>query len=299
MKLLTKKVLFFLIVAQFAALQGNAADTVVQLPKQAESALESALDRRIQVERGTRFQPFVLTPHKPNYVLPISYNEQPNQVPIDVDNEGELDRTEIKFQLSVKFPVVDELFGERGSVQFAYTNLSFWQAYNKSSSPFRETVHEPEVFLIFENDWEFATFKNRLIQLGLVHQSNGKSGVRSRSWNRLYADFIFQHDNYYLSVRPWVRIWDPGEDNNPDIEEYMGYGEFRAAYAGRDRTASIMLRNNFSSPNYGALELNWSLPMSRRAKWFLQYFHGYGESLIDYNARVHRLGIGLALSDWL
>jgi phospholipase A1 len=39
--------------------------------------------------------------------------------------------------------------------------------------------------------------------------------------------------------------------------------------------------------------------MSRRVKWFLQYFNGYGESLIDYNAYTHRFGIGIALTDWL
>ena len=64
-------------------------------------------------------------------------------------------------------------------------------------------------------------------------------------------------------------------------------------------TLSIMLINNFHSPNYGAFELNWSCPMSRRVKWFVQYFNGYGESLIDYNARVNRIGLGIAFTDWL
>ena len=261
---------------------------------------KSALDRRIEAERRTRFQPFVLTPHKPNYILPVSYNETPNNAPFDTSSEGELDNYEIKFQISVKFPIVDDPFGEQGSIQFAYTNLSFWQAYNRdSSSPFRETVHEPELFLVLENDWEFGGFKNRLIQLGINHQSNGQSGTTSRSWNRIYADFIFERGKYYLSFRPWIRIGELDEDDNPDIETYMGHGEFRAMYAGSKHKLSVMLRNNFQSPNYGAIEIDWSFPMSRRAKWFVQYFNGYGESLIDYNARVNRLGIGIALTDWL
>ena len=261
---------------------------------------ESALDERMGVERSTRYKSFVLTPHKPNYVLPVTYNKTPNNAPIDVANDGELDNYEIKFQLSVKFPIVDGLFGEQGSIQFAYTNLSFWQAYNQTtSSSFRETVHEPEVFLIFENDWSFLGFKNRLIQFGVVHQSNGQSGTLSRSWNRVYADFIFQRDDFYLSFKPWYRISDTGNDDNPDIEDFLGNGEFRAAYASKRQILSVMLRNNFQSPNYGAVEVNWSLPMSRRVKWFIQYFNGYGESLIDYNARVNRIGIGIALTDWL
>jgi len=271
-----------------------------EVVSKADNNEPTALERRIKMERATRYQSFVITPHRPNYILPISYNSKPNNEPVDVSRYGELDNSEVKFQLSMKFPIIDDLFDGHGSLQFAYTNLSFWQAYNKNvSSPFRETVHEPEVFLIFENDWEFMSFKNRLIQLGAVHQSNGQSGLLSRSWNRVYADFIFEHGNYYFSLKPWYRINGDGPDDNPDIEKYMGHGEIRAAYAGDQHTFSIMLRNNFDEPNYGAVEINWSFPMSRRVKWFVQYFNGYGESLIHYNAHVNRLGIGIAFTDWL
>lgn len=260
----------------------------------------TALERRMKIERATRFQSFVITPHKPNYILPVAYNDKPNNAEVDVSRDGELDNNEVKFQFSMKFPIIDNFFNEKSSLQFAYTNLSFWQAYNDNvSNPFRETVHEPEVFLIFENDWKLLGFKNRIIQLGAVHQSNGRSGAQSRSWNRVYADFIFERGNYYLSFKPWYRIERSGADDNPDIEKYMGHGEIRGAYAGGQHTLSVMLRNNFHSPNYGALEINWSFPMSRRAKWFIQYFNGYGESLIDYNARVNRIGIGIAFTDWL
>jgi len=261
----------------------------------------SALDQRIKIERATRLQSFVLTPHKPNYILPLSYNDEPNETSADVSGDGELDKNEVKFQFSMKFTIIENLFDNQGSVQFAYTNLSFWQAYNAdASSPFRETVHEPEIFLIFQNDWEYLGFKNRLIQLGFVHQSNGQSEALSRSWNRFYADFIFQYGDFYLSLKPWYRLGGTGsgEESNPDIEKFLGHGEIRTVYAGGEHTFSIMLRNNFHSSN-GAIELNWSFPMSRRVKWFAQYFNGYGESLIDYNVRVNRVGIGIAFTDWL
>ena len=260
----------------------------------------SAFDQRMDIERETRFKSFVLTPHKPNYLLPIAYNENPNYASQATIDDAALDNNEVKFQFSMKFPMVEDLFGEQGALYFAYTNLSFWQAYNSdTSSPFRETVHEPEVFISFPARGEYLGFKNRLMQFGLVHQSNGRSGIQSRSWNRIYADFIFQRGNYYLSLKPWYRIAGAEIDDNPDIEKYLGHGEIRGVYAGGKHTVSVMLRNNFHSPNYGAFEINWSFPMSRRAKWFVQYFNGYGESLIDYNARVNRIGIGIAFTDWL
>lgn len=262
---------------------------------------ESALDKRIGIERKTRYQPFVLTPHKPNYILPFSYNSKPNQASFD-QHERDIDYVEIKFQFSVKFPIMDKILGDKSSLQFAYTNQSYWQAYNGPASyPFRETVHEPEVFLIFENDTKFMGMKNRLIQVGIVHQSNGQSGVQSRTWNRIYLDLIFQRDDFYLSFKPWYHVKQTGSANedNPDIDKYYGHSELRGAYAGGKHTASFMLRNYFENPDYGAIELNWSFPMTQRVKWFMQYFNGYGESLIDYNVRTNRVGVGIAFTDWL
>lgn len=260
---------------------------------------KSVLDRRIEIERTTHFKPFVLTPHKPNYLLPYTYNAKPNQAPFEASGE-ELDNEEIKFQFSIKFPIVEDLFGEGSILYFAYTNLSFWQAYNRdASSPFRETTHEPELFFAVPNDLNVFGFKNRLNIIGIVHQSNGRSDPLSRSWNRIYADFIFERGNFYFSIRPWIRIQEGDNDDNPDIQDYLGHGDFRAVYATGKHTASIMLRNTFDSDNKGAFELNYSYPMSRRAKWFFQIFEGYGESLIDYNVRTKRIGIGVALTDWL
>ncbi|MDZ7805436.1 phospholipase A [Thiohalophilus sp.] len=280
---------------------GSLLPAAVMAQEQAADKPASPLDKRMRIERETRYQPFVLTPHKPNYLLPLTYNSNPNQAPFDPQQDGTIEEPEVKFQISIKMPVTDEIFGDRVTLYAAYTNQSYWQAYNDDNShPFRETNHEPELFLAIQNDWQWAGFTNRLIFLGISHQSNGQNGDKSRSWNRLYADFMFERGDFYLSFKPWLRLEVPdAEDDNPDIEDYMGHGELRLVYASGDHTVGLRLRNNLQSDNRGAVELNWSFPMSRRAKWFIQYFDGYGESLIDYNARVKRLGIGIALTDWL
>ena len=49
----------------------------------------------------------------------------------------------------------------------------------------------------------------------------------------------------------------------------------------------------------GALQLGWSFPLTERLNGYLQSYYGYGESLIDYNNKVNKLGIGIKLTDWL
>ncbi|RRQ22063.1 phospholipase A [Thiohalobacter thiocyanaticus] len=268
----------------------------------------SPLETRITLERATAENPFVITPHRPNYLLPATYNFSPNSDPFDV-SEGELQKWEFKFQLSFKFPLVRGLFNDRSSIFLAYTNQSYWQAYNREfSSAFRETNHEPELFLTYLPDYSLFGIDARLLQVGLSHQSNGRGGVLSRSWNRLYADLVFERGNFAFSLKPWYRIPEPKKksptdatgDDNPDIEDFMGYGELRLAYKLDGHSLSLMLRSNLSrSDPRGAVELGWSFPLTRRVKGYAQYFDGYGESLIDYDAHIRRIGIGIALTDWL
>jgi len=270
-----------------------------------EAAPKSALTARIKEEKETRERPFVITPHRPNYILPLAYTSSPNEDPWQKAFPGEntsMQNVEVKFQISWKFPVISDIYKDNGDLYFAYTNRSIWQAYNSDiSSPFRSSDHEPEAWLAFENDWEFLGFKNRLINVGAVHQSNGRAGTLSRSWNRLYATFVFERKNFYFSIKPWFRIpEDDDDDDNPDIWKYMGHGEFQGVYKLEGHTFGLLFRNNlYADENKGAIQVDWSFPLYQKIRGYVQYFNGYGESLIDYNASSNSLGVGIQLTDWL
>jgi len=137
--------------------------------------------------------------------------------------------------------------------------------------------------------------------VGLDHQSNGQADPLSRSWNRVFAEFVAERGDFAISFRPWYRIPESAAaDNNPDITHYLGYGQFRVAFRGGRDEYTVMLRDNFNTgDNRGAIRLGWSFPLNQRLRGYVQFFDGYGESLIDYNVRVLRIGAGVMLSNWL
>jgi phospholipase A1 len=261
----------------------------------------SAFEQRLKSEREARTRDFVITPHLPNYILPITYNWSVNREPYGPEGD-QLQPVEMKFQLSFKLPVTENIFGNNGDLYVAYTQLSFWQAYNREiSSPFRETNYEPEAFIGFGTDARLLGLRNRVLALGLVHQSNGQTEPRSRSWNRAYAQFLLDRGRFLLSLKPWYRFKEgAADDDNPDINKYLGPGEVRMFYEWKKYVAGLMLRCNFRPDDlYGAVQLEGSFPLTRKLKGYAQYFYGYGESLIDYNVRTNRIGIGIMLTDWL
>lgn len=264
--------------------------------------------QRVDAEEGNILKPFTLMAHRPNYLLFGAYNSKGYNPDVfrETFNEDDVDfkDTEARFQLSMKFPIFVNAFDKKIDIFAAYTNRSFWQLYaDDISSPFRDTNHEPEAWVQVRPDWQILGFNNSVNLIGFNHQSNGRGGDLSRSWNRLFANFIFERENLVLSLKPWIRIEEDDEDDdNPDIEDFLGYGEIRLAYKFKEHTFSVMGRNIFESGfEKGTFELSWSFPLWNYPyfKGYVQYFNGYGESLIDYDRYANTIGVGIALTDFL
>ena len=257
------------------------------------------VDKRFRREEFIEQEEFVITPHKPNYILLGAYNfGDVNTTPFPQEEAEGFKQAEVKFQLSFKIPVLTGLFSGTTDLYAAYTNRSFWQLYAWDfSAPFRESNHEPEAWFRVKTRTSILGLRLDSINLGGVHQSNGRGGEQSRSWNRLYAQVIFSRGNFGFAVKPWLLVGDLSD--NPDISDYMGHFEFQSAYKAGRHTIALMLRNNLDfSDNHGALQLEWSFPLFGHFRGYTQWFYGYGESLIDYDAKVNSLGLGVQLTDW-
>ena len=255
-----------------------------------------------ELDRESRRGKYAIVPHRSNYVLPFTYNDSPNIAAVrEADPGKNLKRPEVKFQLSIKTKIWQDILGKEMDLWFGYTQQSFWQFYNfDDSSPFRETNYEPELLLNFRTDYSLLGWKGRFLNVGFNHQSNGQSEPLSRSWNRIVASAGFERGNFSLLLKGWYRIPESAEDDdNPKMGKYLGYGEIWGYYFWKGNRFGIMVRNNGDfHNNRGALQAEWSFPLLERVSGYLQYYNGFGESLLDYNYRVNRIGIGFILQDW-
>ncbi|MDR0587380.1 MAG: phospholipase A [Burkholderiales bacterium] len=248
---------------------------------------------------------FAIRPYRANYFLPMVFNTRPNKSPHTPTRDdtllydGRIKKAEAQFQISLKARIWNDVLDTPVDFWVGYTQRSFWQIYNTNwSAPFRETDYEPEFIATIPLRTNVAWFPIRLFGIGAVHQSNGQSGSLSRSWNRVYAMAGFEHNHWSLLARGWYRIPESGSsDDNPDLSDYMGYGDLIAHYQWREYTLEALARLN-PKTNRGALQLDFTFPISGFLRGYVRFFDGYGESLIDYNHETRSLGIGLYISDW-
>lgn len=276
--------------------------------EQIAAAAQSPLGRAWELDPVLKGGIFRFRFHKPIYFMPIRYTDSPNRMPTSPSYEGsfvneemEMEYNEVKFQLSFKTKLWENLFRGNGDIWFGYTQQSHWQLYNEDvSAPFRETNYEPELILSWRTDLDIpgTGMKWRMINLGLVHQSNGRSEPLSRSWNRAYAQFGIEQGDFALLLRPWMRFEeDVDSDDNPDMDQYMGTGDILTHYKYKGNVFSLLGRYSFEG-NRGAVQFDWAFPIYKNLKANFQLFSGYGENLLDYNHYQNVVSFGFSLANW-
>lgn len=260
---------------------------------------KTPVEKRIEAEKAIEERPFVLSTHQPNFILPITYMDDPNKQPFEaIGDDINLDNEEVVFQISFKVPIVLDLFDTDSDFFFGYTSRSWWQMYNGGlSAAFRETNYKPELFVRYYGGPSFFGFDMAGWDVGLVHESNGRSEILSRSWNRAFIATMLDADDLSLLFKAWYRFPESEEDDdNPKIHRYLGYGEMRVIYVPNENTFTAMLRPG--TEKYG-VEITWSRPISDNLRLYALYYNGYGESLLDYNHHIERFGIGIVFNDFL
>lgn len=281
-----------------AAAKAEAAPTAMAAVEAAEPEKElSRMVQRWELDQPSKRGVFSFSPHRDTYLLLANYSNGTNDGPFkDFTPAGlKSQHVELSYQLSFKMKMMESIANSPFDLWFAYTQQSFWQAYNRSaSSPFRETNYQPELMAVAPLNFGVGDARLRYVNFGLVHQSNGQTSTLSRSWNRLYAEVGGEWGQHFsATVRLWQRLDNAKSDNdNIDISQYMGRGDVRVAYRNAGHEYSLLARRNLST-HHGFLQLGWNFPLRDNLKGYLQGSSGYGQSLIDYNYAQMSIGAGV------
>lgn len=274
-----------------------------------DTAKYTPLSLAYDLDRNNAAGTWKLRPHNAMYVLPIQQHVDPNRRPSSPSQEevvysaNEQRSSELKYQVSVKTKVAQDLFNGNADLWFGYTQQSHWQIYNEDNShPFRATDYQPEFFLTqpVKEDLPFGG-QLRMLGAGAVHHSNGESDPLSRSWNRVYLMAGAEWGNLTVIPRLTKRLESSNgskPDDNADIEDFYGFGDVQFFYDFNDQDSlGGMVRLN-PSTGKGAIQLDYTHRLDNNLNAYLQLFHGYGESIIDYNYEDTTIGVGLMLNDW-
>ena len=217
-----------------------------------------------------------------------------------------------KFQISLRFRLFDN-YGRLArrlpwidDLYLSFSQTSLWDL-GDLSKPFTDSSYRPRLFYA---NYDLARFLDGNLRVGVEsgfgHESNGKDGDASRSYNMLYARPTLTFgdpDGLRAYFAPLIHNYIADSDN-PDIDDYRGYVDWLAGIGSKGGLDFWGVLRKGTRSNFGSIELNASYPLSKLSGgdltgWLmLQYFNGYGESLLDYNRKLDsqlRLGISIAL----
>lgn len=276
----------------------------------------SPLSRFWELENGSDCGTFTFRGYRP---LNVSFATMKGAPPVatspSAGHTGEAvdyQPNEMRIQLSMRTKLAQGLLTQgdpvrKDSLWFAYTANSAWQLFNgEISRPFRNTDHEPELMYVYPADIALpGGWRWRYAGAGLVHQSNGQSLPLSRSWNRVYLMGGMElGDRWSVTARLWKRINESSaDDDNPDISKYVGRAELTARWnPNRDHQLGLTVRNNLRSDGRGSVRLEWLYaltdPVRSNLRLHAQLFHGYGDTLLEYNRKRTVFSLGLSLVDF-
>ena len=132
----------------------------------------------------------------------------------------------------------------------------------------------------------------------LEHESNGRDGIESRSWNKIsFGANIMIDPTFIVHGKFWIPIIDG--QNNRDILDYCGIYQMGSSFSTSNRRfgASVILTKRRGwKLNYNTIiELNYRLFKRDNQFLFLQYYNGYGEGLLAYKEFHSTVRVGIVI----
>lgn len=203
--------------------------------------------------------------------------------------------SDVKFQVSIAQRLTKSTLPFNTYLFLFYTQKCMWNVFEESM-PMRDLNFNPGIGLA-----KHLFVKNRYVgklTLLVEHESNGRDGADSRSWNKIsLACNVFIDPNFMIHGKAWIPIVDG--QNNKDILDYCGIYQTGFTYTTPNKRfgfALTLVKRRGWNLNYNSIwEINYRLFKKENQFLFLQYYNGYGENLLDYNKFHSRLRVGIVI----
>ena len=201
----------------------------------------------------------------------------------------------MKFQISIAQRLTKSTLPFNTYLFLTYSQKCMWNVFEESL-PMRDLNFNPGIGIA-----KLLIVKDKLIgkaMLMLEHESNGRDGEDSRSWNKVsFAANIYIDPQFMVHGKYWIPIIDG--KNNKDILKYSGIYQTGIQVTSRDRrfgmAVTVVKRQGWNLNCNLIVELNYRLFKKDNQFLFLQYYNGYGENLLDYNKFHSRLRAGIVI----
>lgn len=209
------------------------------------------------------------------------------------------ENTNVKFQISFQQKLTRSTLPWNTYLYLFYTQKCFWNVL-QNSLPMTDLNFNPGIGIARPF---FSTRTGQYVGkafFSIEHESNGRNGEASRSWNRItFGGSVFIDKNIMVSGKVWIPIVD-GE-NNKDILKYCGIFQTGIQVMTDNRrfgVALVLTKRKDWNPFNNNIELNikWRFTKNTNQYLFLQYYNGYGEGLLAYKEFHSQLRIGICLS---
>lgn len=207
--------------------------------------------------------------------------------------------TNVKFQISISQRLTKSTLPWGTYLYLFYSQKCFWNVLEESM-PMTDLNFNPG-FGIAKPFFVRGRFIGEL-KLMAEHESNGKDGDNSRSWNKVsLAANVFLSPNLVVHGKTWIPIIDG--QNNKDILNYCGIYQVGISLRTNDNKigfSTLLTKRRGWNLNYNTLvELSYRFNNNQNQYFFLQYYNGYGEGLLEYNKFHSQLRAGIVIKPHL
>ncbi len=205
------------------------------------------------------------------------------------------ENTNVKFQISIAQKLTRSTLPWGTYLYLFYSQKCFWNVL-QNSMPMTDLNFNPGIGIT-----KPLFVKNKYIgkaTLMLEHESNGRDGIESRSWNKVsLAANIIIDNNLMVHGKIWAPIIDGM--NNKDILKYCGIYQVGMQVMSNNQRftgAVILTKRQGWNFNYNTVvELGWRVFKRDNQYLFLQYYNGYGEGLLAYKEFHSQLRLGICI----